>query len=92
MQRLKDKVILITGASRGIGKALALAFAGQGADVGVNYAKNRRKAAQVVEEIRKIGRKGQVFQADVGERAECVGLVDAFVGAFGRIDVLVNNA
>ncbi|MBI4591239.1 MAG: glucose 1-dehydrogenase [Candidatus Rokubacteria bacterium] len=90
--RLDGKVALVTGASRGIGKATALVFAREGAAVVVNYSKSRELARQVVDEIRKAGRQAIAIQADVARKAEVVAMVETTMREFGKIDVLVNNA
>ena len=90
--RLKDKVSLITGASRGIGKAVALTFAKEGSDIIVNYAKSKDKAEEAVNEITKMRRRAVALQADVASRNEVFGMVGEAIKEFGKIDVLVNNA
>jgi len=90
--RLKDRVCLVTGASRGIGKAIALTFAREGADVIVNYEKSREKAEEVVDGISKMGRKALAIKADVSNKNEVDAMVNKTIQEFGRIDVLVNNA
>lgn len=89
---LDSKVALVTGGSRGIGRAIALELARAGADVAVNYVKNADAAAQVVAEIEALGRRSLAVQADVGDAAEAAALVKATLNAFGRLDILVNNA
>jgi 3-oxoacyl-[acyl-carrier protein] reductase len=90
--RLKDKVALVTGSSRGIGKAIALAFAKEGAKVMINYTSNEKAANEVLETIQKRGEQAKVFKADVAKKAEAQALVQATVDAFGGLDILVNNA
>ncbi|MCY3756897.1 MAG: 3-oxoacyl-ACP reductase FabG [Acidobacteria bacterium] len=90
--RLEGKVALVTGASRGIGKAIALAFAGEGAAVAVNYAANRRLAEEVCEAIASAGGRALCVQADVGVAEQVDSMVRQVVEEYGRIDVLVNNA
>ncbi|MFX0197919.1 MAG: SDR family NAD(P)-dependent oxidoreductase, partial [Candidatus Hodarchaeota archaeon] len=90
--RLKDKVALITGASRGIGKAIGLTFAKEGADVIVNYVKNKEKARETVDEVGKIGRRAIAIQADIADKAEVFSMVNKAIKEFCRIDILVNNA
>jgi 3-oxoacyl-[acyl-carrier protein] reductase len=90
--KLKDKVALVTGSSRGVGKAIALAFAKEGAKVMVNYTSNEKAANEVLETIQKMGGQARVFKADVAKKAEAQALVQATVDAFGGLDILVNNA
>jgi NAD(P)-dependent dehydrogenase (short-subunit alcohol dehydrogenase family) len=90
--RLKDKVALVTGASRGIGKAIALALAGEGADVALNCSKSVAEAEGVAREIEALGRRATVVQADVANKAAVNEMIQKVVAGFGRIDILVNNA
>jgi NAD(P)-dependent dehydrogenase (short-subunit alcohol dehydrogenase family) len=90
--RLKDKVALVTGASRGIGKAIALALAGEGADIALNCSKSVAEAGGVAREIEALGRRATVVQADVANKAAVNEMVQKVVAGFGRIDILVNNA
>ena len=92
MTRLKDKVAVITGAGRGIGAALAEAFAAEGAAVVVNYSVSAAAAAGVVERILASGGRAVACQADVGRLDEHGSLIEAALGVYGRLDVLVNNA
>jgi len=89
---LKDKVALITGASRGIGAASAKALAYHGSTIVINYIKSRDKAEALLSEIKEAGGKGMVFQADVRDPAAVIGMVESTLKEFGKIDVLVNNA
>ncbi len=89
---LEGKVALVTGASRGIGKAVAVALAKAGASVAINYAGNRAAAEAVKAEIEAAGSKAILCQADVSDRAGVQKMVDDVVAAFGTIDILVNNA
>jgi 3-oxoacyl-[acyl-carrier protein] reductase len=90
---LTDKVALVTGGSRGLGRAIALAFARQGADVGVNYRGNAEAAAAVVTDIRAMGRGAIAIQGDTSAgREACEAIVKAALDEFGKIDILVNNA
>jgi NAD(P)-dependent dehydrogenase (short-subunit alcohol dehydrogenase family) len=89
---LEGRVALVTGGGRGIGKAIALGLAEDGADVAVNYRKDEAAAQETVKEIEKLGRRGAAYAASVGEYAECERLVDATLADFGQVDILVNNA
>lgn len=92
MSRLSDRVALITGGSRGFGRATALCFAREGADVVVDYRAAEADAAAVVEEIERMGRRAIAVRADVARPTETAALADRATQAFGRIDILVNNA
>jgi len=89
---LQGQVALITGASSGIGRATAVAMAGQGAKVGVNYCKNQAGAEEAVEVIRKAGGEAMAIRADVTRSGEVGALMESLREKWGRIDVLVNNA
>lgn len=89
---LKDKVALVTGASRGIGRAIALDLAKQGAKVVVNYSGNELKANEVVDEIIKLGSEAIAVKANVASSEEVTDMVKQTVDTFGQIDILVNNA
>lgn len=91
-ETLKDKVALVTGASRGIGRAIAERLARDGAAVAVNFASRREEAEITVAAIRSGGRKAHAIQADVARVAEVVRLFDETLAQFGRLDILVNNA
>ena len=90
--RLKNKVAVITGSSRGIGKAIAIRFAEEGSDVVINYHSNESAAKEVESTIISLGRKALVVQADVTRRESIRKLFEDTKEAFGRIDILVNNA
>ena len=90
--KLEGKKALVTGASRGIGRAIALALAAEGADVVVNYAGSEAAAKAVAAEIEAMGRKALVLQADISSNEAATAMMDAAVKEFGRIDILVNNA
>jgi 3-oxoacyl-[acyl-carrier protein] reductase len=89
---LKGKVALITGASRGIGKATALLFAKAGSDLVLNYFKNEKQAHKVASLAKAEGVRAEVFKADVSSQTQCKRMVDFAVKKFGKIDILVNNA
>ena len=89
---LEEKIVLVTGASRGIGRAIALACAAAGADVALTYRTSRREAEEVAAAIRARGRRAQVFQADTAEPKDLEQLAHAVRAAFGRVDVWINNA
>lgn len=86
------RIALVTGASRGIGRAIALRLARDGADVAVNYRRDADAAAGVVAEIEGLGRRAHAFPASVDRFEECAQLVEAVVAHFGGVDILVNNA
>lgn len=89
---LSGKVALVTGAGRGIGKEIALTLASYGADVIVNYNGSKEKADEVVEEIKKMGRKAVAVQCSVGDFEACGEMITSMLEEFGHIDILVNNA
>ena len=89
---MKDKVALVTGGSRGIGRAICLELAARGAAVAVNYAGNEQAALETVEACRALGAQAQAFRADVADPAACEELLKAVKEAFGKVDILVNNA
>jgi 3-oxoacyl-[acyl-carrier protein] reductase len=90
--KLKDKIALVTGSSRGVGRAVALGFAKQGANVVVNYTSNENAASEVVETIQSMGSKAIAVKADVAQKPEAENLVKSAIDTFGRLDILVNNA
>ncbi|MEM9362643.1 MAG: SDR family oxidoreductase [Bacteroidota bacterium] len=85
-----NKTVLITGGSRGIGKATAIAFAQRGAKVGINYRNNLEEAQKTLFQLP--GKGHQIFQKDISNKENCEVLIKDFTSFFGRIDVLVNNA
>ncbi|MDZ7958749.1 MAG: SDR family oxidoreductase [Aulosira sp. DedQUE10] len=92
MAPLIGKIAIITGASRGIGKAIALKLSNHGASVVVNYAGNRAKAEEVVAEITQHGGQAIAIQADISQVVEIERLFDQTIAQFGKVDILVNNA
>jgi 3-oxoacyl-[acyl-carrier protein] reductase len=92
MSKLKGKVAVVTGASKGIGAAIAKALAAEGASVVVNYASSKAGADAVVAEISKAGGTAIAVGGDVSKAADAQSIVDAAVKQFGRLDVLVNNS
>jgi 3-oxoacyl-[acyl-carrier protein] reductase len=90
--RLKNKVAVVTGASRGIGRAIAVKFCEEGADVVVNYISDAKVAKQVVDQIVKIGRKGKAVKADISKMSGVEKLVRDTIDNFKKVDILVNNA
>lgn len=89
---LEGKVALVTGGSRGIGAAVALRLATDGADVAFTYQRNADRANEVVDQIKAAGRRALAIQADSADPAEVVAAVERVVGELGRLDILVNNA
>ncbi len=89
---LAGKRALVTGASRGIGAAIAKALAAEGADVAITYEKSAESAATVVDAIKAVGRKGLAIQADSADVSDVQASVDKTVAALGGLDILVNNA
>jgi 3-oxoacyl-[acyl-carrier protein] reductase len=93
MYDLTGKVALVTGGGRGLGRAIALALAQQGADVGVNFRSNADSAAEVVAKIGAMGRSAIPIQGDTSAgREACEAIVKATIDEFGKVDILVNNA
>lgn len=90
--KLKDKVALITGSSRGIGNAIALLFAEEGAKIVVNYLNSESEAHKTVEKIKKLGSEAIAIKCDVSQESEIKNMIGKTVKEFGKIDILVNNA
>jgi 3-oxoacyl-[acyl-carrier protein] reductase len=91
-KRLKNKVALVTGSSRGIGAAIAMRLAADGANVAVNYVNNRDAADTVVKQISNLGVKATAFKANVTSEADIKQLIEQVIKTFGKLDILVNNA
>lgn len=87
-----NKVALVTGSSRGIGREIALELAKQGYDIAINFARSRSKAEEVAKEVEALGQKALLVRANVGDIAKLKGMFEEIDEAFGRLDVLVNNA
>ena len=92
MGKLAGKVAVVTGASKGIGAAIAKALGAEGASVVVNYASSKAGAERVVEAIKSSGGKAIAVKADVAKAADAKALIDDAITAFGRLDILVNNS
>ena len=90
---LQARVALVTGGSRGIGRAIVLRLAGDGADVAINYHSNRTAAESAQREVEALGRRARIYQCDIGAGYEAIrGMVDQAAAEFGRLDIVVNNA
>jgi 3-oxoacyl-[acyl-carrier protein] reductase len=89
---LEGKVAIVTGGTRGIGRAIVLDLAANGADVALNYRQSADLAAELAETIRGTGRRALAVQADVSSFADAQAMVQKVLGEFGRLDILVNNA
>ena len=90
--QLKGRTALVTGASRGIGRAIAVALADEGADVAVNYVSSEGLAKEVVEQIQKRGRRAILAQADVADYPDTYRMAQEILKEFGHLDILINNA
>ncbi|MEM3048749.1 MAG: SDR family NAD(P)-dependent oxidoreductase, partial [Candidatus Bathyarchaeia archaeon] len=90
--RLRNKVVLITGAGRGIGRSIAKLFAQEGAKVVINYSKSESEAASLAKEIEETGGETLLVKADVSKSDQVKEMVKRVIDRFGRIDILVNNA
>ncbi|MEW6666840.1 MAG: 3-oxoacyl-ACP reductase family protein [Thermodesulfobacteriota bacterium] len=90
--KLKDKVALVTGSSRGVGRSIAIGYAKAGAKVVVNYTSNEKAGIEVVDAIKALGSEAVLVKADVAQKADVDKLVKATIDQFGKIDILVNNA
>lgn len=92
MDPLTGRVSLVTGASRGIGRAIAIALAQAGSDVALNFRASAEEAASACEEILRLGRRSILVRADVGERADVARLAETVASQLGPVEILVNNA
>jgi 3-oxoacyl-[acyl-carrier protein] reductase len=92
MGRLEGRAAVVTGGGRGIGRAICLAYAKEGADVVVNYASKDQPAQEVVEMIKKMGRKAAAVKGNVAVKADADRIIQTAIDNFGKIDILVNNA
>jgi NAD(P)-dependent dehydrogenase (short-subunit alcohol dehydrogenase family) len=92
MGKLEGRTALVTGGSRGIGRAIVLRFANEGADVALNYANNKAAAEETAEEVRKLGQQCQIYQADVSDQIACEDMCKSAISDFGQLDILINNA
>ena len=90
--KLKGKVALITGGDSGIGRAVAVAFAKEGADVAISYLNEHDDARETEQMVRRLGRRALLIPGDIGYESFCRDLVERTVKEFGRLDCLVNNA
>ena len=89
---LEGKVALVTGAAKGIGRAIALALAAEKATVVVNYNGSKERAEQVVEEIKALGADGMAYQCNVADTAAAADMIKEVIKTYGKLDILVNNA
>ena len=89
---LEDTAAIVTGSSRGIGRAIAIELARQGADVLINYNQNRTAAEEVQNAVEALGRKAVIIQADISDLDAHPKLLDTALNAFGKVDILINNA
>lgn len=92
MGKLTGKVILVTGASRGIGRAIAKELANEGASIAINYSKDDEGANLTLSEIKELGGYGKLFKKDISDYNNCKELIAEVILAFGKIDILINNA
>ena len=92
MLEFKDKIVLVTGSSRGIGRSIAISFAKEGANVIINYSKSSVDAEVAYEIVSSYGNKCMSIKADVSSETDVKNMIDAIINEFGRIDILVNNA
>ena len=89
---LENKVALVTGAGRGIGKQIAISLAAEGAMVIVNYNGSKDRAVETVQEIEQAGGKAAAYQCNVAEDTSCEAMIHDLIQTYGHVDILVNNA
>src|SRR5205085_10371005 len=89
---LAGRIALVSGGGRGIGRAIAIGLAADGADVAINYRKDDAAAAETVAEIERLGRRAIAYGAAVDDAAACEAMVTHALADFGAVDILVNNA
>ncbi len=89
---LRDKVALVTGAAKRLGRAIALALGERGCHVAVHYHKSEKEASETVAMLKKIGRKASLFQADLTDEGQVIAMMNSIAQTFGQLDILVNNA
>ena len=92
MGKLEGRTALITGGSRGIGRAIVERFAAEGADVAINYTSNEAAAREVADAAAALGRRAHIYQADVSDEQACNTMIERAIADFGQIDALINNA
>lgn len=92
MNKLSGKIALITGASKGIGRAIAIEFAKQGASVMINYSTDEKSAMETLEEVKKLNGYGMIIKGDISSFENCKAIVEETLNVMGKIDILVNNA
>ena len=92
MKALEGRRALVTGAARGIGRAIAIALAAEGADIAINYQSSEADARSLAEELAKAGRRTLLFKGDVGERSTWNSMIEKIKQSWGGLDILVNNA
>ena len=89
---LNGKVALVTGGSRGIGRAISIKLAKEGASVIINYSKDDKKAKETLEEIESFGGYAKLYKGDISNQNVCKEIIEYIIKTFGKIDILVNNA
>jgi len=90
--RFKDKVVLVTGSSKGLGKAIAMEFAKEGANVVINYNSDKDGAQGVLDDIKRLGVQSDIIKADVSNSEEVNNMIKKIVEKFGKLDILINNS